>query len=65
MTGLTSKQVADRIAYLVLRVAEFAAHSRVLEAVAYRDLSQYGALALSDKHYNVMHTLSVDENIQT
>ena len=28
-------------------------------------LNQYGALALCDKHYNVMHTLSVEENIQT
>ncbi|MCI5504891.1 MAG: DUF3791 domain-containing protein [Prevotella sp.] len=60
-----SKQVMDRIEYLVLLVAEFAAHNRVSEAKAYRYLNQYGALALCDKHYNVMHTLSVEENIQT
>lgn len=62
---LMSKQVMDRIEYLVLLVAEFASHSRVSEAMAYRYLNQYGALALCDKHYNVMHTLSVEENIQT
>ncbi len=62
---LMSKQVMDRIEYLVLLVAEFAAHSKVSEAMAYRYLNQYGALALCDKHYNVMHTLSVEENIQT
>ena len=62
---LMSKQVMDRIEYLVLLVAEFAAHNRVSEAKAYRYLNQYGALALCDKHYNVMHTLSVEENIQT
>ena len=56
-----SKQVMDRIEYLVLLVAEFAARCRVSEAKAYRYLNQYGALALCDKHYNVMHTLSVEE----
>lgn len=60
-----SKQVMDKIEYLILLVAEFAAHNRVSEVQAYRYLSQYGALALCDKHYNVMHTLSVDENIKT
>ena len=60
-----SQQVMDRIEYLVLLVAEFAARCRVSEAKAYRYLNQYGALALCDKHYNVMHTLSVEENIQT
>ena len=30
-----------------------------------RSHSQYGALALCDKHYGIMHTLSLDENIQT
>ena len=55
----------DKIEYLVLLVAEFAARSSISEASAYRYLSHYGALALCDKHYNVMHTLSVDENIQT
>ena len=60
-----SKRMVDKIEYLVLLVAEFAARSRVSEAIAYRYLTQYGALALCNKHYNVMHTLSVDENIQT
>ncbi|MBR1402268.1 MAG: DUF3791 domain-containing protein [Prevotella sp.] len=60
-----SKLMLDKIEYLVLLVAEFASRSKVSESMAYRYLSQYGALALCDKHYNVMHTLSVDENIQT
>lgn len=65
MIGLMSKLMLDKIEYLVLLVAEFASRSKVSESMAYRYLSQYGALALCDKHYNVMHTLSVDENIQT
>lgn len=57
--------MTDKIEYLVLLVAEFAARYKVSEQAAYRYLSQYGALTLCDKHYNVMHTLSVDENILT
>ena len=55
----------NKIEYIVLLVAAFAAHSKVSEAKAYRYLSQYGALALCDKHYGIMHTLSLEENIQT
>jgi hypothetical protein len=57
--------VLNKIEYLVLLVAAFAAQSKISEAQAYRYLSQYGALALCEKHYNVMHTLSLEENIQT
>ena len=60
-----AKQVMDRIEYLVLLVAEFAAQNRGSEAMAYRYLNQYGALALCNKHYKVMHTLSVEENVKT
>lgn len=60
-----SKQEIDKIEYLVLLVAEFAAQNRVSEATAYRYLNQYGALALCNKHYEVMHTLSVEDNIHT
>lgn len=62
---LMSRLMTDKIEYLVLLVAEFAARSKVSESIAYRYLSQYGAMTLCDKHYNVMHTLSVDENIKT
>lgn len=50
---------------LFLLIAAFASRSNVSEAEAYRYLSQYGALALCDKHYGIMHTLSLEENIQT
>lgn len=60
-----SRLMLDKIEYLVLLVSEFAARLKVSESRAYRYLRHYGALALCDKHYNVMHTLSIDENIQT
>ena len=60
-----SKRLHDKIEYLIMLIAEFAVRSKVTEAQAYRYLSQYGALALCDRHYNIMHTLSVEENIET
>ena len=60
-----AKSVIDRIEYLVLLVAEFARLNKVSEVQSYRYLQQYGALALCEKHYNIMHTLSVEENLQT
>ncbi len=60
-----AKSVIDRIEYLVLLVAEFARLNKLSEVQSYRYLQQYGALALCEKHYNIMHTLSVEENLQT
>lgn len=57
--------VLDKIEYLILLVATFATRSKVSEAQAYRYLSRYGALELCEKHYGIMHTLSLEENIQT
>ena len=60
-----AKSVIDRIEYLVLLVAEFARLNKVSEVQSYRYLQQYGALTLCEKHYNIMHTLSVEDNLQT
>ena len=57
--------VLNKIEYLVLLVAAFASHNKVSEVQAYRYLSQFGALALCEKHYGIMHTLSLEENVQT
>ena len=62
---MMSASVLNKIEYLVLLVAAFASRTNVSEAQAYRYLSQYGALALCDKHYDIMHTLSLEENIKT
>ena len=57
--------ILNKIEYLVLLVAAFAAQSKISEAEAYRYLSRYGALALCEKHYGIMHTISLEENLQT
>lgn len=60
-----SDLVVGKIEYLIMLVAEFACRNNVSEAQAYRYLNSCGALELCDKHYNIMHTLSLDDNMQT
>ena len=64
-TKIMATSILNKIEYLVLLVAAFAAQSKISEAEAYRYLSRYGALALCEKHYGIMHTLSIKENLQT
>ena len=61
-----SALVLNKIEYhLVLLVAAFASDNNMSETEAYRYLSKYGALSLCSKHYGIMHTLSLEENVQT
>lgn len=60
-----TKLMMDKIEYLILLVSAFASRCKITEVQAYHYLSEYGALLLCDKHYNIMHTLSIDENIDT
>ena len=62
---IMAASILNKIEYLVLLVAAFATRSNVSEAQAYRYLSRYGALALCEKHYGIMHTLSLEENLRT
>lgn len=57
--------VLNTIEYIIILVAGFATNTGVSEVEAYRYLSQYGAIALCEKHYGIMHTLSVEDNINT
>lgn len=57
--------VLNTIEYLVLIVSEFANRNRISEAEAYAYLNNYGAITLCERHYSIMHTLSVEENIES
>lgn len=59
-----SKEILNTIEYIIVLVAGFAAGTNLSEAEAYRYLNRYGAITLCEKHYGIMHTLSVEENIQ-
>lgn len=55
----------DKIRYVVALIAEFAKYYQLTDAQAFRYLHQYNALELCDKHYDVMHTLSFRDNIES
>lgn len=57
--------VLNTIEYIIVLVAGFAASTGLSEVEAYRYLSSYGAISLCEKHYGIMHTLSVEDNITT
>lgn len=57
--------LTDKIEYIVLLVAEFARRCKITEQQAYAYLKRYEALNLCDKHYGIMHTLSVEDNINS
>lgn len=58
-------RLLNTIEYIILLIAGFALKTGLSEVEAYRYLNTYGAIALCEKHYDIMHTLSVDDNIDT
>lgn len=60
-----SKKELNTIEYIILLISGFAANAGISESAAFRYLNSYGAIALCKKHYGIMHTLSVEENINT
>lgn len=57
--------IVNTVEYIILLVACFAMKTGLSEAEAYRYLNAYDAIALCEKHYDIMHTLSVEDNIDT
>lgn len=60
-----AKNVVNTIEYIIVLVAGFAMNTGLSEVDAYRYLNRYGAIDLCEKHYGIMHTLSVEDNINT
>ena len=60
-----SRALLNKIEYLVLLVSQFAKEKKISETEAYQYLQSFGAMALCEKHYGIMHTLSVEENINS
>ena len=66
---LNSKQVMfsykDISEYIVALIAAFASHYSMTDAEAYRYLSQHGAIKVMHDYYDVMHTQSFDDMVQS
>lgn len=58
-------KVKDVAEYIVVLIAAFARHFSISEAQAYKYLRQYGAISLTHEFYDVMHTQSFDDMVQS
>lgn len=55
----------DKIDYLVMLIAEFAKRYGLTQRAAYQYIAQFKALELCDRHYGVMHTLPLEDNLES
>ena len=55
----------SKIEYLVMLIAEFAKRYHSTSQEAFRYLRRYKGFELCDVHYGIMHTLSLDENLDS
>ena len=51
--------------YIVALIAAFSNHYSMTEVEAYRYLSRYGAIKVAHDFYDVMHTQSFDDMVQS
>lgn len=58
-----SKQDKNKLGFLVALVAEFAARFGISQDVAFNYIRKHRGLDYFFKHYNILHTLSFDENV--
>ena len=57
--------IKDISEYIVALIAAFASHYSMTEVEAYRYLNRYGAIKLAHDFYDVMHTQSFDDMVQS
>ena len=57
--------VKDISEYIVAFIAAFAAHYKMTDAEAYRYLNRYGAIKVAHDFYDVMHTQSFEDMVQS
>ena len=57
--------IKDISEYIVLLIAAFANHYSMTDAEAYRYLNRYGAIKVAHDFYDVMHTQSFDDMVQS
>lgn len=59
-----TKRDKNILEFLVALVSEFAAHFSISQDVAYNYIREFRGLEYYFKHYNILHTLSFEENVE-
>ena len=57
------KMVSSKIEYIIMLVQLFARHYGMSFTEAYRYISRYGGIEYTEQHYNILHTLSFDDQV--
>lgn len=55
----------NKIEYIVMLITEFAKRYKMTSQEAYRYLTRYRGFELCDIHYGIMHTLSLNDNLDS
>ena len=61
-TMFSIKEISE---YIVALIAAFAKHYSITEAEAYSYLNRYGAIKVARDFYDVMHTQTFDDMVQS
>lgn len=61
-TMFSVKEISE---YIVALIAAFAKHYSITEAEAYSYLNRYGAIKVAHYFYDVMHTQTFDDMVQS
>lgn len=59
-----SRKDKNILEFLVALVSEFAVHLGISQDVAYNYMREHHGLEYYFKHYNILHTLSFEENVE-
>lgn len=59
-----SRRDKNVLEFLVALVSELAAHIGISQDAAYNYIREYQGLEYYFKHYNILHTLSFEENVE-
>lgn len=62
MATVTAK---DKIDFILMMISSFAKRFSIPATEAYSYLSRYKAIELCEQHYNIMHTLSDDDCVDS
>ena len=61
---MITKKQTDIINYVVICINDFAERFRMDAKAAYRFLTQYGGIDFLMNHYDIEHTLSLDDTVE-
>lgn len=63
--NMENNVIRDKAEYLLALVRHFAERNGLNVSQAYRYIKRYGGISLIDEHYNIMHTLSFTEALES